>query len=117
MSKCHVLLSFTGTLEQDHAPFVESQKTNVSFKTPCNNTNGSVSSSLVLRMNYPTMSFTYPQRTAPTKENETYNTKTRRATRDRTAAIAGKVVVGPAIKNALVYSILYPRERSTESQI
>ena len=54
------------------------------------------------------MNFKYPKAIAPTSANETYNTKTRCETRDQTAAMAGRVVVGPAIRKASAAAGLMP---------
>jgi hypothetical protein len=42
-------------------------------------------------------SFKYPNKIAPTSEKDTYKTKIRVLTKVQTAAIAGRVVVGPEI--------------------
>ena len=57
---------------------------------------------------YPMMNFKYPKTIAPTSANETYKTKTRCETRDQTAAMAGSVVVGPAIRKASAAAGLMP---------
>ena len=54
------------------------------------------------------INFKYPKTIAPTSANETYKAKTRCETRDQTAAIAGRVVVGPAIRNASAAAGLIP---------
>ena len=54
------------------------------------------------------MNFKYPKTIAPTSANETYKTKTRCETRDQTAAMAGSVVVGPAIRKASAAAGLMP---------
>ena len=54
------------------------------------------------------MNFKYPKTIAPMSANETYKTKTRCETRDQTAAMAGSVVVGPAIRKASAAAGLIP---------
>ncbi|MDA3788441.1 MAG: hypothetical protein PF503_08100, partial [Desulfobacula sp.] len=49
---------------------------------------------------YPQIRFAYPKSIAPTNEKDTYSIKMRCLTNVQTAAMAGKVVVGPAIRKA-----------------
>ena len=58
------------------------------------------------------MSFKYPSTIAPMSAKETYMAKTRCETRDQTAAMAGRVVVGPAMRKASAAAGLIPWARS-----
>ena len=53
----------------------------------------------------------YPKRIAPTNTNETYKIKIRFLTKVQTATIAGRVVVGPAIRKANAAAGLMPCSR------
>ena len=61
---------------------------------------------------YPQIRFAYPISIAPTNEKDTYNMKMRYLTNVQTAAMAGKVVVGPAIRKANPAAGLIPCARS-----